>query len=815
MLDDMASNNRSHELTWNEYDNEDELDNEFRDNVGDGIVDGHLTSLEEEVLIGSLLDSEDIGPAVRAVYERGAQTSLLSSLDGIVDQKDEEILGLCGQESALDFIRSVEAIVSIRDHARQVGDSIVSVNDELQSEGRELLAAQEEVKRLGVAVRNIDNSYEALAELQGALQLICTIKATVVACWLPLIPCLQRFLDQKKLLRALKTFQQLQASSENMQAPSFSRLLERQLPIQAEKMRTSCLMEFNKWISQLRMLAQPVGKAAMQAMQESSVLEDEALQLANRNTQAAQVDGEEPGSIPRLSLAAMSSSARSSGLIDFRKVGVDMGSLLQCLHIFRELGQLPSLRSHFRDTRRSHARIDHLPPKDFVLDISGLFRPFLEKILGFFVLEDAVSTASNGVFPRAQSDYEWAGCALLLSSSISQECSRVRESATFVELRALLHLVCGSLDKCGYSTRALRASLESVRPLYIKLLLVLLAEEESREDARRVIENDSHDPLRVESPTDYERLVVDHQLTHFEMSSEESKASKKFKTVTMSFSRSVPRLLQICKNLAFDLSSFTDQAASDPLETFLREVLSEEMTRPLHPYIEAGAAMRGGQKVPINLALQICVNTEVVSQSCEQLMSYVGSLYLHLAPSEKSAVAGIKTIQQRVERSSEAFQRARSGAEDLLFSAVMAKVVDGRGSADVADWGQVNEIMDRGVAEFDWAPSSMKQMDQPSDYILDLVAYLQALHYKAFNAIAQRLYQQPLSSSVKKIFFNAFQKLDKDLHALEAFAIESKVSGLKDCFAPLRQLVNLLVAPSILPILDEVDLVMKKMRDLV
>lgn len=92
------------------------------------------------------------------------------------------------------------------------------------------------------------------------------------------------------------------------------------------------------------------------------------------------------------------------------------------------------------------------------------------------MLEDAVSSASNGVFPRAQSDYEWAGCALLLSSSISQECSRVRESATFVELRALLHLVCGSLDKCGYSTRALRASLESVRPLYIKLLLVLLAE---------------------------------------------------------------------------------------------------------------------------------------------------------------------------------------------------------------------------------------------------------------------------------------------------------------------------------------------------
>eukprot|EP00960_Hanusia_phi_P005640 163879-Hanusia_phi.AAC.1 len=393
-LDEIGAN-KSHELTWNDYEHEEDLD-EYRDGLGDGLADGRLTSLEEEVLIGSLLDSEDIGPAVRAVYERGAQTSLLTSLDGIVDQKDEEILGLCGQESALDFIRSVEAIVSIRDHAQEVGDSIVSVNEELQSEvrrprasaqltmllrqGTELLAAQEQVRRLGVAVKNIDSTHDALVELQRSLQMICTIK---------------KFLDQKKLLSALKSFQQLQASWKpacgisdfpsppflqalqvtEMRSPSFGRLLERQLPIQAERIRSSCLMEFNKWISQLRVFAQPVGKAAMQAMQESSVLEDEALQLANRNTHVAQGEGEGEDRMPRLALAAMRRSARSSALIDFRKVGVDMGSLLQCLHIFRELGQLPTLRSHFREARRSHARIDHVPPKDFVLNISGDAKP--------------------------------------------------------------------------------------------------------------------------------------------------------------------------------------------------------------------------------------------------------------------------------------------------------------------------------------------------------------------------------------------------------------------------------------------------------
>jgi len=56
-----------------------------------------LTTLEEEVLIASLVDSEELGPAVRAVYERGVERHFASALQRYAAEKEEEIRQACGQ----------------------------------------------------------------------------------------------------------------------------------------------------------------------------------------------------------------------------------------------------------------------------------------------------------------------------------------------------------------------------------------------------------------------------------------------------------------------------------------------------------------------------------------------------------------------------------------------------------------------------------------------------------------------------------------------------------------------------------------------
>ena len=75
---------------------------------------GNLTTLEEEVLVSSLVDTEELGPAVRAVYDRGVEKSFAKALGRFRKEKEKEILEACGQQNALDFIGSVDAVLTVQ-----------------------------------------------------------------------------------------------------------------------------------------------------------------------------------------------------------------------------------------------------------------------------------------------------------------------------------------------------------------------------------------------------------------------------------------------------------------------------------------------------------------------------------------------------------------------------------------------------------------------------------------------------------------------------------------------------------------------------
>jgi hypothetical protein len=74
----------------------------------------NLTTLEEEVLVSSLVDTEELGPAVRAVYDRGVEQSFAKALGRFRKEKEAEILEACGQQNALDFIASVDAVLTVQ-----------------------------------------------------------------------------------------------------------------------------------------------------------------------------------------------------------------------------------------------------------------------------------------------------------------------------------------------------------------------------------------------------------------------------------------------------------------------------------------------------------------------------------------------------------------------------------------------------------------------------------------------------------------------------------------------------------------------------
>ena len=123
--------------------------------------------------------------------------------------------------------------------------------------------------------------------------------------------------------------------------------------------------------------------------------------------------------------------------------------------------------------------------------------------------------------------------------------------------------------------------------------------EEGRQDVAAALRNDKLEPLKIDNGLDFARFVGDLKLDAFlhplqkpHGSAEEEpqrgaarRAGQLAAPVTMLFSSSVPRLIQIAKNFVFDLASFLDLASPNCLQVLLQslDAFLEQVVKTLHP----------------------------------------------------------------------------------------------------------------------------------------------------------------------------------------------------------------------------------------
>mmetsp|Transcript_23205 Transcript_23205/g.55100 ORF Transcript_23205/g.55100 Transcript_23205/m.55100 type:complete len:130 (+) Transcript_23205:617-1006(+) len=102
------------------------------------------SSRGQEVLISSLLNSEEIAPVIGAVFQK----SFADALARFAQERADEIVCMCQQDSALSFIQSVDVIAHVREETDEVGACFAALNKELQEVGKAVLAAEEAVGQL-------------------------------------------------------------------------------------------------------------------------------------------------------------------------------------------------------------------------------------------------------------------------------------------------------------------------------------------------------------------------------------------------------------------------------------------------------------------------------------------------------------------------------------------------------------------------------------------------------------------------------------------------------------------------------------------
>jgi hypothetical protein len=408
-----------------------------------------LTTLEEEVLIASLVDSEELGPAVRAIYERGVQESFAAALGRYKLEREADVYEACGQENALDFIRSVDAIVTVRDELARLDGVAEDINTELQRTGKNFMEAGEAVLELQGARDNLDLAEEVLDECTGVLML-CEQA--------------QRMLKQNRFLSALKVLKRIQGLKlRRMRAVSFGRYIETKLPWMLDRVRECAMKEFNDFLSSLRSVSTKVGQLAMELTQERSFREEEAKKQATKHVAVARDKAS-------LDLRAFDPERAAQGqqreALPLKQLGLDFGPIFRCLEVHQQLGEVSAFRSHYRDCRKTQARLDNVPPKDF----SKYLQSYLSRLLGFFVLEEAVSASSRGMIPRDQADGEWRDACKLLCKALQEETEALNQTDLFLQLRSMTSLFSAAMDYYGYSTSALREAVEGTRDKFLRLL---------------------------------------------------------------------------------------------------------------------------------------------------------------------------------------------------------------------------------------------------------------------------------------------------------------------------------------------------------
>jgi hypothetical protein len=222
------------------------------------------------------------------------------------------------------------------------------------------------------------------------------------------LTCLVRqHLKKNKIHAAVKALQRMQSLGvQGMRARVLSRLLQQLVPMLAEEVKEAALKDFNLFLSRLRTMSVKVGRALLEGTLQRRVNEEAARQSATRRLNGTDnipvLKSHTGGGDEDVGVEANVGRAEEKEKGDDYQVcgiGIDMGPLFRGLYLYRKLGQVPELRAHLRSLRRQHALVDlRAPPLRRGEDAAAAVRAYLEKVLGFFVLDQSMCALSGGEF---------------------------------------------------------------------------------------------------------------------------------------------------------------------------------------------------------------------------------------------------------------------------------------------------------------------------------------------------------------------------------------------------------------------------------
>uniref|UniRef100_A0AAR2LV09 Exocyst complex component n=1 Tax=Pygocentrus nattereri TaxID=42514 RepID=A0AAR2LV09_PYGNA len=328
---------------------------------------GTLESITEHERILQEIESTDtacVGPTLRSVYDDqpNAHKRFMEKLDARIRNHDREIEKMCNFHHQ-GFVDAITELLKVRADAEKL-----------------MVTAQtEEVIRCRIQQRNMTTTVEKL-------QL-----------------CIPVFILHTRYYAALKTMEQL----ENIYIPRvsqyrFCQIMAETLPKLREEIKEISMSDLKDFLESIRKHSDKIGETAMRQV---------SLNQINAVQKQASLGCAKPlyslnGRTTLQHNGLVAGDAAEEEEVLTAQDLVDFSPVYRCLHIYTILGDRETFENYYRKQRKKQARLVLQPQSNMHETVEG-YRKYFNQIVGFFVVEDHILHATQGLVTRAFTDELW------------------------------------------------------------------------------------------------------------------------------------------------------------------------------------------------------------------------------------------------------------------------------------------------------------------------------------------------------------------------------------------------------------------------
>ncbi|XP_061665690.1 exocyst complex component 6 isoform X2 [Syngnathoides biaculeatus] len=703
-------------------------------------------------------DTACVGPTLRSIYDDQpkAHMRFMEKLDARIRNHDREIEKMCNFHHQ-GFVDAITELLKVRTDAEKLMGQVTDTNRRLQEAGREVSAQTEEVIRCRIQQRNMATTVEKLHLCIPVLQMYSKLKEQ---------------LKSKRYYAALKTMEQLEKTYiPRVNQYRFCQIMAENLPRLREEIKEISMSDLKDFLESIRKHSDKVGETAMRQAQQhrtfnSAVAKQASLghytkplyslnwQQHTHNSLMMDDDAEDDDDADEEILTAQD-------LVDFSPV-------YRCLHIYAVLGDRETFENYYRKQRKKQARLVLQPQANMHETVEG-YRRYFNQIVGFFVVEDHILHATQGLVTRVFTDELWNMALSKIIAVLRTHSSYCEDPDLVLELKNLIVIFADTLQGFGFTVNRLFDLLFEVRDQYNETLLKKWALV-----FREIFELDNYSPIPVETEDEY-KLVVSRFPFH------DSEIEKQDFPKKLPMSQSVPQIYMQVKEFIYASLKFSESLhrSSTEIDDMLRKSTNLLLTRTLSSCLQN---LIKKPHIGLTELVQIIINTTHLEQACRYLEEFITNI-TNVSPEtvHTARLYGLST-----------FKDARHAAEGEIYTKLNQKI---------------DEFIQ--LADYEW---SMAESDgRASGYLMDLINFLrstfqvfthlpgkvaQTACMSACKHLSTSLMQMLLDTELKQISMGAIQQFNLDVIQCELFASSEPVPGfqgdtLQLAFIDLRQLLDL------------------------